>query len=333
MVKRLPNTPLLEDIIHRTRLPWYVATTVVAVVLLLLLILVVYAESGFTNQIDWGLWRLGLQPAIIIYILVMYPVMKNLWSHVVKSCLLLVLEEDEVNITSKITSYNRRREWIALLVGAVFVVVLSLPWGWIQFWSDIYTFSTSIVSFSLLAWLIYDVITNTMHLTQLNRKYMKIDVFNTDALAPIAKWSLSVSFAFVGGISISVAFQSLDNLLSLPNIIIYSILVCVTIIIFFISMWSTHNAMVRAKKHELLMVRRNLEDARRNLKAQVSDGLEGGMERIYSAVATWGLYEKQVQETREWPYNASIIRRLALSILSPAIVYLLKILFGSRLSI
>ena len=123
MVKSLPDIPLLEDIIHRTRLPWYVATTVIAVVLLLLLILVAYAESDFTNQIDWGLWRLGLQPAIIIYILVMYPVMKNLWSHVVKSCLLLVLEEDEVNITPKITSYNRRREWIALLVGAVFVVV------------------------------------------------------------------------------------------------------------------------------------------------------------------------------------------------------------------
>jgi hypothetical protein len=91
--------------------------------------------------------------------------------------------------------------------------------------------------------------------------------------------------------------------------------------------------MVRVKKHELAIVRRNLENARSNLKEQAAHGFEDGMERIYSAVATWGIYEKQVQETREWPYNAGIIRRLALTILSPAIVYLIKLLFGSRLGI
>ena len=72
---------------------------------------------------------------------------------------------------------------------------------------------------------------------------------------------------------------------------------------------------------------------RQNLKEQVSNSLEGGMERIYSAIVTWGMYEKQVKETREWPYNAGIIRRLAVTILSPVIVYLMKILFGSRLGI
>lgn len=69
------------------------------------------------------------------------------------------------------------------------------------------------------------------------------------------------------------------------------------------------------------------------MKQQASHGLEGGMERIYSAVVTWGIYEKQVQEIIEWPYNAGIIRRLAVTILSPGIIYLIKILFGSRLGI
>ena len=98
-------------------------------------------------------------------------------------------------------------------------------------------------------------------------------------------------------------------------------------------MWSTHNAMVTVKKHELGIVRSNLENARRNLIEHVSHDPENGIEGMYFAVATWGMYEKQVQETREWPYNAGIIRRLTITILSPAIVYLIKIFFGSRLVI
>ncbi|MDD4876583.1 MAG: hypothetical protein PHQ86_05610 [Dehalococcoidales bacterium] len=254
MVKKLHTTPLLEDIINRSRLHWYWATAVVAAIFLLLLVLAAYADSNFTNQIDWGLWRLGLQPAIIIYILIIYPLMKKLWGRVIQSCRLLIQEEDEGNITLKITSYNRRWEWIALLSGAVFTVVISLPWGWIKQWSDIYYYFASIVSFSLLAWLIYDGLNNTRHLTQLNRNYMKIDVFNTEALTPIGQWGLGVSLAFIGGISISVTFQPLENLLSFQNIIVYSILVCVTILLFFISMWSTHNAIVRVKRHELEIV-------------------------------------------------------------------------------
>lgn len=50
----------------------------VAAILLLRLILLAYTESDFKNQIDGDLWRLGLQPAIIINTLIMYPIMKKL---------------------------------------------------------------------------------------------------------------------------------------------------------------------------------------------------------------------------------------------------------------
>ena len=69
------------------------------------------------------------------------------------------------------------------------------------------------------------------------------------------------------------------------------------------------------------------------MKEKVSNGSVGEMENIYSAVVTLGMYEKQVKETREWPYNAGIIRRLAVSILSPGVVYFLKVLFSSRIDI
>lgn len=333
MVKKPSPTPLLESIVNRTKLPWYVCTAIVAVILFLLLILVAFADSNFTCQIDWSLWRSLLQPAVIIYILIIYPLFKRLWERVIESCRLLVPKEYEGNIISIMSNYDRRWEWVALFFGAIFTLAISLPWEWMQEWSDIYLFVTSLISFSLLAWLIYSALNYTRYLITLNRKYIKIDIFNTEALTPIARWSLGVSLAFIGGISISVAFQPVENLLHISNYIIYSILICVTILIFFISMWSTHTAMVKAKNNELTIVRNNLENARKNMKKKISDGSAGEMGNIYSSVVTLGMYEKQVKETREWPYNAGIIRRLAVSILSPGVVYLLKVIFSSRIDI
>lgn len=333
MIKSVHTTPLLEDIINRTRLSWYGLAALVAAILFLTLVLVAYAESQFTNNIDWSLWRILLQPAIITYILVIYPLFQKLWVRVIESCKLLIPNEDKSKFTAIMTNYDRRWEFVALFVGVVFTIVISLPWEWLQKWSDIYMFITSIISFSLLAWLIFNAINNTRHLALINRKYIKIDIFNHDAVTPIAHWSLGVTLAFVGGISISVAFQPVENLLHISNYIIYSILICVTIFLFFLSMWSTHNALVRAKKTELIKIRKNLENARSNLKIKEPDTSGVEMEGLYSAVVTLSTYEKQIQETREWPYNAGILRRLIVTILSPALVYFVKVFFSARIDI
>jgi len=112
------------------------------------------------------------------------------------------------------------------------------------------------------------------------------------------------------------------------NIVIYAVLVCATVLIFFMSMWSTHNAMSRVKRGELSMVRKQLAEASRELKELTTEGQLKGMEGLSSAIAGWVTYERRVQEAPAWPFNASIIRRLMASVLVPAIVYLIKILSG-----
>ena len=130
---------------------------------------------------------------------------------------------------------------------------------------------------------------------------------------------------------VSVAFQTTDNLMHWQTIVIYAVLISVTILIFFISLWGTHVAMARAKRSELSLARRQLGGALRELKEKTACGPEEGIDKLHSAVAAWGTYERSVREAPEWPYNANVLLRLGASALLPAIVYLLKTM-GVRLT-
>jgi hypothetical protein len=51
-----------------------------------------------------------------------------------------------------------------------------------------------------------------------------------------------------------------------------------------------------------------------------------GMSDLSSTITAWVTYEKRVKEAPTWPFNANIIRRLAMSVVMPAAVYLIKII-------
>ncbi len=331
MSTRLHNRPLLEELVGFVRLPWYVLTLLIAALLLVFLLLTAYLGGAFTGGINWNFWRLGIQAAVVTYIFLIYPLMQRLWNRAIQSLQLLLPEKKREKIIKDITSYNHRREWLALLAGLVFFVALSQPWSWVQGWLDVYSLVTSILMFCLLGWLIYNGSVSTYRIMHINRQHLELDIFNIGRLLPVAHWSLGISFAFICGITISVLFQPWETLLHVQNLILYSILIFVTVVLFFMSMWSTHQAIVGAKRRELFIVQKHLASARTKLREQISTGIIDGIDKMYSAVAAWGIYERQILETREWPFNAGIIRRLVVSVLFPSLVYLAKILFGLRL--
>lgn len=334
MAEKSHNNNLLEAFVKRLHLPWYGVTTAVAVILVLLLIIIALLDGALTQRFEWNFWRAGLQPlVIIIYIFAIYPLMKRLWDRAILVYLpLLNLEEGtQSDLIVNLSKSNRHWEWIALISGAVFAVGISQPWAWVNQWLDGYVTLTNMLLFATLGWLIYNSLSSARHLSWLNRQLNELDIFDNGSLAPVGHWSLAVSLAFLGGICISVAFQPLESLLEWQSILIYSILISSTVVVFFISMWSTHSAIARIKKRELDVARKNLLNTSRELKEKTVTGQTAGIERLYSAVAAWGVYERRVQEAREWPYNSSIIRRLLISVLSPVVVYIIKVLSGLRL--
>ncbi|MFC1919344.1 hypothetical protein ACFLWX_00925 [Chloroflexota bacterium] len=162
----------------------------------------------------------------------------------------------------------------------------------------------------------------------LSRQHLNLDILDPGPLLPVARWSLGTTLIFAGGISLSMAFEPASALQNRDNYVILGVLVLATVVIFFLSMWSTHRAMARIKAHELALTREHLADAIRKLRNWVAQGLIQETEGTSSAIAAWVAYERRIKEASEWPFNAAILRRLAASILVPGGVYLIKIISG-----
>jgi MFS family permease len=329
--EQLQNITLIELIIKKTHLRWYTATGILALLLLSGLIISAFTEKTSFLQLGWNFWRVGLQgPIIIIYIFSIFPILRRIGNNAINSIVPLVNEgrEELDKLASKYNSNSRLGELMSISIGILFILLLSQPWSGKFDFTALFLFSTQIILFGLLALLIYYGFHNSRYLIQINKK-LDLDIFNLDSLAPIARWSLSISLAFIGGIVISIGFQTIDNLVQWQIIMTYSILVISTVAMFFISLWSTHVAIANVKRRELAFVQNKLSQACRKMTQQSEKDRSESERALQYEVAAWGIYERRIREAKEWPYNAAIIGRLVLSIVSPGVVYVLKLLTGN----
>jgi hypothetical protein len=308
----------------------------IAVVMLLVLVLAAYLDGSFVGLSEWSLWRNFLDgPVLTIYILVVYPFVWRLWWRSVLSLqsLLPINGGDSNRMKVEVPIPDRRWEWMSALIGAIFWLSLWQPWsrnwgpGGLR-WLNAYDVVTQTVLFGLLSLLVYSSFTGSRYVSRLSRQRLKLDIFDTGVLTPIAHSSLGVSLAFIGGISLSLIFQTQEDLLRWNNITVYIILVFFGLLLFFLSMWSTHSAMANTKKSELDLVQSHLKAASHELKERTTaDGLKG-TEQLSSTISALVNYERRIKEAPEWPYNAGIIGRLAASTLAPIGVFLIKVLAG-----
>jgi hypothetical protein len=327
--------PLVMALMKRSRLPWRWIMVIAAVLLLLFLILAAYLDGVFSDLSHWSLWRNFLDgPVLIIYLLVAYPFVWRLWwrSVLVLQSLLPIDEGNSNRVEVEVPLTNRRLEWVAILIGAVFWLSLWQPWSrsWESgtIWLSAYDVATQTILFSLLGWLIYSSFVGNWYLHRSGRQSLNMDIFDTGILTPIARSSLGFSLAFIGGISLSLVFQTQEDLLTWNNIIVYVILVCFTIPLFFLSMWSAHSIMAKAKQRELDLVQQHLKAASRELRERMSQSELLSASELSSTIAVIVSYERRIREAPSWPFNASIIGRLLASIVVPAGVYLIKIISG-----
>jgi hypothetical protein len=328
-VTEVQQQPLLIVIMRMFQIPWYLATIIIAIILFIPLILIGYLDGAINYQIEGGFWRAGLQgPVLIIYILIAYPFILRLWERAVEAFQPIISENHFYRLSAEVRAVDRRQEWLVVFVGILFLLlVVQRVWlGWVDQWFEYYQVITEAILFGLLTWIIFISIKGSRGIAKLSKQNLNLNIFKMKLLTPVARLSLGISIIFIGGISIALLFETQDTLVEWQSIFVYTILVLSTILIFYISLWSIHNVMVRVKKHELQLAQKYLEETSNNLKEWTNKDSKEGMEELSSAVAGWAAYEKRVNETPEWPFNATIIRRLFASILAPASIYLIKIL-------
>jgi hypothetical protein len=326
---------LLQAVVKSSRLPWYWFTASYSLTLLLLLIIATFLDGMTDRFSQWDFWREYVAgPVIIVYIFLIFPYMRRLGEKAIEAFRQLLSREEDTPDGEEFVP-NRRWEWATFSIGAIFWILIVRPWDWEWgtngTWLYLYILISASLLFGLLGWLIYYAIVESRYLNRLSHQELKLDIFETSALIPVARASLGTTFAFIGGISLSLIFQTVDSLLSWQNITIYAVLVLATLLIFFFSIWNTHRTMAMTKHNELTLVQTQLAEAIRRLRESTVYETADDVSGLHAAVAAWDAYENRVREAREWPFNALILRRLAASVLLPSLVYLIKVLVGTRL--
>ncbi len=313
----------------------YAGIMLLAVILLALLVGSALLDRITFRQMDWEFWRGSVQaPTIIIYIILVSPIINGYWNRAINTLFPLIKDSKlKEKLITDLTKNDRWRESGTALASIGTIVVISHTWdGWPDGWFEWYRLVTQFTMIGLLGWLVYTGLRGVRNLTRLTRSIQYLDIFNLELLSPVAKWSLGVSLAFIGGITISLIFVPYDSLLNAISISVYGILIVTTILIFFSSMLSTHNAILRVKQRELNAAQEKLTIAFRKMRGSSSLGAEETDETVFSEVTAWGTYEANVRSIHDWPYTASILRQLLASLISPAIVYFIKVIFGVQFS-
>ena len=312
----------LETFLGRRYL-WFVV--VLALVLMLLLALAAYAHGASGQHVRAAVWLLGLNPVMIVYILLVHPLMHRRWQRAMDS--LHALAPDAVG-AGQPNPVSHRDEWIAMLLGLIVGLLVARNVPGAEGWLRLYSEATSALLFALLAAAIYGSLARARHLAAHSSAGLELNVFDGHLLTPFAQWGQSLSLVFVGGISLSLLFQSYESLRSSEGVLIYGSLVIVALTLFFMSIRTIPVALAKAQRKELARVRRDLAAAREALRREPTGDSDGTVEDRYLPVVLCGIYEKQVLDAPTWPFNPTIVGRVFASAVAPLSVYVLKLAFG-----
>jgi len=306
--------------------PRYIAFTIaLALALALLFALAAYAQRGSGQRANSVLWMLALDPVILVYILVVHPFMYRRWERAMHSLEALAPHAGAAGWPKPA---GRLGEWGAMLLGTLVGLAVARRVPGTEGWLRLYSLATSALMFALLAAAIYGSVRRSRHLAAHSRAGLELNVFDGHLLTPFAQWGQSLSLVFVGGISLSLLFQSYESLRSVEGVIIYGTMVVVALTLFFMSMWTIHVALAKAQDKELATVRRDLAAAREALLRHRTGESAGAVQDLYFPVVVLGVYEQQVLHASTWPFNPTIVGRVFASAVAPLGVYLLKLAFG-----
>lgn len=322
------NQTLVNQLIGLTPVPPLALALIVAAVLVLPLLLAAYARGPSAAVAPQGLWRLAMAPALIAFILGVHPWLHSRWLSAIDT-LRSLSRQPEIVDPAFLTF--RLGAWIALLLGAALAIWISQSTS-VAGWLFTYMLATNVALFSLIALSIYDGLRRIGHVKRVVAAGLALDLFDRQVLTPLARFGQSVSLTFIGGISLSLLFQSAVTLYSVQSLVTYSILIAFALAQFFTSIWSIHMALVVAQERELAIVRQHLNRSRGELRrhlAHAGSATEAvDAAALYGPLVTLGTYERQVLEASTWPFDPKIVKQVAASLVAPVLLYAIKVAVG-----
>ncbi len=305
------------------------------VIICLLIFLTPFAAAladGVWNELSsQGNWRpFFTAPIVIIYILVVSQLMTKSDIELLKAFRPLALIDDAAydQITRDASRISPVGEIIAVVVGAVVGLIISLPWlRWMTtFWLRLYVPVSLSLMWAILAWIIFHSIASTKLVNALHRQPLKVDILDTKPFEPMGRYSLVTSLVFVGGIALGMIFGlDVKDVFAWQFWAINLPLLCVPVIVFFLNMRETHRLLAGEKKRQLRAVASKIHLVSQEIQSKIAK--EESLGETATEFTALIAYETRLRAAPTWPYNTGMLRTLFFTMLLPLLVRGLSVLF------
>jgi hypothetical protein len=307
---------------------------VLALVLLGLPLAIAYLEVAFavdvqTPVLNQDTWRTAYFPTVIvIYIIAVVPWIWRAESEVIAALRPLVNDafDSQELLAHKSWWRSSLGDWVAFSLGSLggALLLLSQPPTDLQFWAIRYWIATLLIMYGALAWLIYVAMGSAAWTALLHRHVSHKDPFDPTPFEPVGRQGLILAMIFIGAITLSLLFIYTREMFSeWRGIAIYSILVLVTVSIFFTVMWPAHRILSQVKAQKVESVQRTIGQTFHKLETLAGSTAE--TQPLATEMQAWLALEQRLKQTRTWPYDTEMLRNLFLSVLTPLFVAIARV--------
>lgn len=327
----------VDRLIARWGWPRWSVLAIIGVILILLPIAVIYLDVGTEGILlltHGPGWHLFFYPLMILYLLSVIGPMQMTREGVAQALRPLTLADDSefAAVASRACRVRPVSELLAFGAGVLFFFGIEGRYTASPEYrlTSLYAYSAGLIMFGVIGWSIYGGFTITTLTNQLLRLPVQIDIFDTEALAPIGRQSLSLALTFVGATLLSLIFvvptDNLRNFFSIDNIIIYTILIVLTFAIFYLNMHRTHALLTTAKNEQLKRTDDCLAQAYYKLHDLIAKNQDTNAVSIELNALAIG--KREVMMTRTWPYDTATLRTLFVSVFAPLMVAFSRIVIS-----
>jgi hypothetical protein len=289
--------------------------------LILLPITLAFVDGQLDRFFSGSLWRvLLIQPAIIIYILLLSPFMQRAREGVIAGLrpIVQLTDEEFERLVAEESRLNPRSELIAVSIGALvgWFMRIGMAIGVDSPWVQAYQTIATVLMYAAIAWVIYGAVAGTGLYRALLRQPLEVDIFDISPFEPIGRESVLVSVAFIIGATLAMLFSITGEfVLEFESFVVYIFFACVAVLVFFLNLRDTHRVLADAKQRELDLAQTRISQAYQALKHEARD--REAIQAIAVEMDAWIACKERLGKTRTWPYNTEIIRNLLISTLMP----------------
>jgi hypothetical protein len=322
----------VERWLARLPLPRAWVLVIIGLILLFFPVFATTADDALPVLVNTREGRyLFFAPLMVIFILAVVPLLERSRQQVAQALRPLVQLDDEEFAAVVAHAYRRRTglEALGLVIGGAFALLVG---GWPELHplypvSSVYGYAGNVVIFATIGWCVAAVIGITGLTNDLLRQPIQIDILNIAPFESIGRQSLLLTLVFLGATVLSLIFvllpAELEGFLTWDIIAIYSVMIALAVLAFFLGMYSTHRLLSVTKREQMALTQRWLSAAYDRLQDAAAEALD--TQAAATELTAWTAAKQELRTARTWPYNTEMLRTLVVTGLVPLAVGLARV--------